>query len=138
LPLTENSSWLSSFYSQWSSDRLYGAERLNMGGESSVRGFKEQYLAGDSGGYWRNEIDIELGSLPVLGQISALAAVDGGYLRHSNEDTHAAGTLWGSAIGLGSSNGRFSSQFTLGCPLRYPSSLTPDHASVYYRININL
>lgn len=55
-PVARNAWWLTSAYGQWSPDRLYGAERLTLGGESSVRGFKEQYLSGDNGGYWRNEL----------------------------------------------------------------------------------
>ncbi len=60
--------WLTSPYAQWSPDRLYGSERLTLGGESSVRGFKEQYLSGDNGGYWRNELGYySLFTLPVIG-----------------------------------------------------------------------
>ncbi|EGT5759803.1 ShlB/FhaC/HecB family hemolysin secretion/activation protein, partial [Cronobacter dublinensis subsp. dublinensis] len=46
-PFGQDLWWLSSAYGQWSPDRLYGAERLTLGGDSSVRGFKEQYLSGD-------------------------------------------------------------------------------------------
>lgn len=35
---------------------LYANERLSLGGQYSVRGFKEQYLTGNRGGYWRNEL----------------------------------------------------------------------------------
>lgn len=49
-PLAEKLWWLSSVYFQWSPDRLYGSERLTLGGETSVRGFKEQYISGDNGG----------------------------------------------------------------------------------------
>lgn len=52
-PLTEKLWWLSSLYFQWSPDRLYGSERLTLGGETSVRGYKEQYISGDNGGcHW--------------------------------------------------------------------------------------
>lgn len=62
-PLAQKLWWLSSIYGQWSPDKLYGSERLTIGGESSVRGFKEQYLSGDNGGYLRNEINYALFSL---------------------------------------------------------------------------
>ncbi|MDU5503064.1 MAG: ShlB/FhaC/HecB family hemolysin secretion/activation protein, partial [Enterobacter sp.] len=39
-PVARNAWWLTSAYGQWSPDRLYGSERLTLGGESSVRGFK--------------------------------------------------------------------------------------------------
>lgn len=38
LPLSQDWTYLTSVYGQWSPDRLYGSERLNIGGESSVRG----------------------------------------------------------------------------------------------------
>ena len=41
---------------QRSEDVLYGPQRISIGGLSSVRGFKEQSLSGDSGGYWRNQL----------------------------------------------------------------------------------
>jgi hemolysin activation/secretion protein len=138
LPLAQNWNYLTSLYGQWTPDRLYGSERLTLGGESSVRGFKEQYLSGDKGGYWRNEVNWSPFSLPYLGDISVLAAVDGGYLRHDSVDAYASGTLWGGAVGLGSRNRYFSSQFTVGWPLAHPSWLEPDRVSIYYRINIVL
>jgi hemolysin activation/secretion protein len=138
LPLGQEWTYLTSLYSQWSNHRLYGSERLTIGGDSSVRGFKEQYLSGDKGGYWRNEVNRTLVTLPYLGSINALAAVDGGYLHHDALDANASGTLWGGAVGLGSRNSYFSSQLTVGWPLAYPDWLKPDRVSVYYRVNIVL
>lgn len=133
-PVTNDLWWLTSVYGQWSPDRLYGSERLTIGGESSVRGFKEQYLAGDNGGYLRNELNYALFTLPVIGQVSALAAVDGGWLQKDAKDPWASGTLWGSALGLTAAGRYYSSQFTVGLPVKYPAWLAPDRFSVYYRI----
>ncbi|MBW7983645.1 ShlB/FhaC/HecB family hemolysin secretion/activation protein [Enterobacillus tribolii] len=137
-PLTDNISYLSSFYGQWTPDRLYGSERLTIGGESSVRGFKEQYLSGDKGGYWRNEVDWTLFRMPVIGAVGVVAAIDGGYLRHDKQEPYASGTLWGGAVGLTSNGKHFSSQLTVGWPLAYPDRLEPDRVSVYYRIGFVL
>lgn len=135
-PVTNDLLWLTSLYGQWSPDRLYGSERLTLGGESSVRGFKEQYLSGDNGGYWRNELDYSLFTLPVLGQISAMAALDGGWLEKDNLDRYASGTLWGAAVGLNSSGRLFASQISVGTPLHYPAWLGPDHVSVNWRVAV--
>ncbi|MFK3710103.1 ShlB/FhaC/HecB family hemolysin secretion/activation protein [Leclercia adecarboxylata] len=135
-PLTDRLWWLSSVYFQWSPDRLYGSERLTLGGETSVRGFKEQYLSGDNGGYWRNEINASLFTLPWIGQIGAVAALDGGWLKKDGFDRYASGTLWGAAVGLTSVNRVFSSQFTVGTPLDYPDWLGPDHLNIYYRVSV--
>lgn len=133
-PITQDLWWLSSAYGQWSPDRLYGSERLTIGGESSVRGFKEQYLSGDNGGYWRNELNYRLFTLPVIGEVSATLALDGGWLQKDAQDPWASGTLWGSAVGLNARNRYVSTQFTLGVPVSYPSWLAPDRFSLYYRI----
>ena len=134
LPVTNDLWWLTSVYAQWSPDRLYGSERLTIGGESSVRGFKEQYLSGDNGGYLRNELNYTLFTLPFIGQVSSVVAVDGGWLEKDNKDPWASGTLWGAAVGLSSANRYYSSQFTVGTPVKYPDWLAPDHVSIYYRI----
>lgn len=135
-PLAEKLWWLSSVYFQWSPDRLYGSERLTLGGETSVRGYKEQYISGDNGGYWRNEVNYSLFTLPMLGQIGAMAAFDGGWLKQDSFDRYASGTLWGAALGLTSSGRWFSSQFTVGTPVNYPDWLAPDHLNVYYRVSV--
>jgi len=135
-PLTNNLWWLSSVYAQWSPDRLYGSERLTLGGESSVRGFKEQYLSGDAGGYLRNELDYSLFTLPVIGEVSALAAVDGGWLKSDAQNRESTGTLWGSAVGLNTRGRYFYTQYTVGMPLSYPGHLQPDHVSIYARVGL--
>ncbi len=107
-----------------------------MGGESSVRGFKEQYLSGDSGGYLRNEVNYSLLTLPLMGDVSALAALDGGWLKSDTQDRDFTGTLWGSAVGLITRNRYFYTQYTLGIPVSYPGHLHPDHVSIYARIGL--
>lgn len=111
LPLSQDWTYLTSVYGQWSPDRLYCSERLTIGGESSVRGCKEQYLSGDIGVYWRNEVNWSPFSLLYLGNITLLSAVDGDYLRQDSQDTYASGTLWGGGVvGLGSHSRYFGSQ----------------------------
>lgn len=135
-PLTNEAMWLTSLYGQWSPDKLYGSERLSLGGESSVRGFKEQYISGDSGGYWRNEISYGLFTLPVIGQVSAVLALDGGWLRKDPQDRYASGTLWGGSVGLNTAGRQLISQLSVGTPLQYPDWLGPDHVSVNWHVSV--
>ncbi|WP_313700239.1 ShlB/FhaC/HecB family hemolysin secretion/activation protein [Pantoea sp.] len=135
-PVTQKMWWLSSFYAQWSPDRLYGSERLTIGGESSVRGYKEQYLSGDVGGYLRNELNYTLFTLPAIGEVSTTLALDGGWLQSDKQDRYAAGTLWGSSLGLGTRNAHVSTQLSLGIPVSYPDYLAPDRLSIYARIGL--
>lgn len=135
-PLTEKIGWLSSLYAQWSPDRLYGSERLTIGGENSVRGYKEQYLSGDVGGYLRNELNYTLFTLPAIGAVSTTLALDGGWLKSNKQDRYAAGTLWGSSLGLGTRNAHLTTQLSLGIPVSYPDYLAPDRLSIYARIGL--
>lgn len=135
-PVTQKMWWLSSFYAQWSPDRLYGSERLTIGGDNSVRGYKEQYLSGDVGGYLRNELNYSLFTLPAIGEVSTTLALDGGWLQSDKQDRYAAGTLWGSSLGLGTRNAHVSTQLSLGIPVSYPNYLAPDRLSVYARVGL--
>jgi len=135
-PVTQKMWWLSSFYAQWSPDRLYGSERLTIGGENSVRGYKEQYLSGDVGGYLRNELNYSLFTLPAIGEVSTTLALDGGWLQSDKQDRYAACTLWGSSLGLGTRNAHVSTQLSLGIPVSYPNYLAPDRLSVYARVGL--
>lgn len=135
-PVADNLWWLASAYGQWTPDRLYGSERMTLGGESSVRGFKEQSISGDNGAYWRNELNYSLFTLPLIGQVSALAALDGGWLHADRLDRYSAGTLWGAAAGLTTASGHLSTSFTVGLPLVYPDWLGPDHVTVYSRVAV--
>lgn len=137
LPLTGNLTWLASVYGQWSPDRLYASERLALGGESSVRGFKEQYLSGDNGGYWRNELNFAAFRMPVAGETGFIFAADGGYLAGKDNEPHSGGSLWGASAGFYTRNTHMTSQLTAGWPLVYPEHLKPDPVSVYYRISFN-
>lgn len=76
-------------------------------GESSVRGFKDQYISGNNGGYLRNELSWSLFSLPYVGTVRAVAALDGGWLHSDSDDPYSSGTLWGAAAGLSTTSTMF-------------------------------
>lgn len=135
-PVADRLWWLTSVYFQWSPERLYGSERLTLGGEASVRGFKEQYISGDNGGYWRNELNYSLFTLPWVGDVGVLAALDGGWLKKDGFDRYASGTLWGTALGITTANRWLTSQFSVGTPVDYPDWLAPDRLTIYYRVSV--
>ncbi|MCL2892096.1 ShlB/FhaC/HecB family hemolysin secretion/activation protein [Brenneria tiliae] len=136
-PLAAGVGYLTSLYGQYSPQALYGSEQLTLGGESSVRGFKEQYISGNRGGYWRNEVNWQAMRLPVLGDVTFTAALDGGRLSAHRHDSESVGTLWGAAVGAAIANRHLSQQVTVGRPLDYPRWLKPDALSVYYRIGLS-
>jgi len=49
--------------SQYSKQTLFGTEQFSVGGYYSVRGFRENYIVGDSGYYFRNKLNFNLGNL---------------------------------------------------------------------------
>ena len=51
--------------SQISQDTLFGSEQLSVGGYYSVRGFRENYITGDHGYYFRNKANFNLGQILV-------------------------------------------------------------------------
>ncbi len=136
-PLSEQVTWLGSLYGQYAATRLYGSEQLTLGGESSVRGFREQYTAGNRGGFWRNELNWQVWQAPVLGNVTLQAAVDGGHLYNHKKDNDSAASLWGSALGITVANRWASQQVSVGWPLSYPDGLKPDPVVVYYRVGLS-
>lgn len=56
--------------SQYAKQTLFGSEQFSIGGYYSVRGFRENYINGDSGYYFRNKINFNAGSIvaPLLRQ----------------------------------------------------------------------
>ncbi|WP_300002423.1 ShlB/FhaC/HecB family hemolysin secretion/activation protein [uncultured Cedecea sp.] len=137
-PLTPSLYWLTSAYGQTSPDNLYSSERLSVGGQYSVRGFKEQYLSGNRGGYWRNELNQQLLTLPFTdGMLSATAAVDIGHVV-SQKGITDGGTLSGASLGLGLSGKQLSQSLTVGIPLSWPGSLNPDKHVVYWQATVSL
>ena len=90
---------------QLSENVLYNAQRMSIGGHTSVRGFKDQYLSGDTGGYWRNELRW---SRPVawdwmrstLAEYGAALAYDQGVISNTGHAGDQHGRLSGNALEL--------------------------------------
>ncbi|HGN1705996.1 TPA: ShlB/FhaC/HecB family hemolysin secretion/activation protein [Providencia rettgeri] len=129
--------YLTSFYGQYSPDNLYGIERISIGGQYSVRGYHEQSLSGNRGGYWRNEINKDIANT-AIGQLRFIGALDYGFIAsdkcHIEHDTLAGGAVGLSFIG----NSLFYSQLLLSKPLHYPSQLKPDNWSAYWSVSFSL
>lgn len=49
--------------SQLAKETLFGSEQFSVGGYYSVRGFRENYINGDSGYYFRNKANFNIGSI---------------------------------------------------------------------------
>lgn len=136
-PLTPSLYWLTSAYGQTTPDRLYASEQLSAGGQYSVRGFKEQYLSGNRGGYWRNELTWQWMTVPEVGTLSATVALDAGHVVNQKGITEG-GTLTGTSLGLELAGHWLSQSLTFGIPLSYPDRLNPDKQVVYWQATVSL
>lgn len=132
--LNQDVFYLTSFYGQYTPDNLYSIERINIGGQYSVRGYKEQSLSGNRGFYWRNELDSKIASTSI-GQWHLLAALDYGLVA-SDKYQIERNALIGGAAGISfTSYSHFASRFLISKPLSYPSLLKPDNWTMYWSVS---
>lgn len=134
-PLAPSLYYLTSAYAQTSPDNLHANEQITVGGHYSVRGFKEQSLSGVQGAYWRNEINWQPGIFSALGNMTLIAALDGGWVKKQRGRTEG-GNLAGAAVGVALNSHPLSHSFTLGKPLRYPYTLAPDRWALYWQTTL--
>lgn len=140
-------------YVQKSEDVLYGPRRLSVGGPGSVRGYKDQALAGDSGGYWRNQLrwrrpvppDLfgEQGAnwLPaVLGEFAVTLAWDVGLIDRDryNEASGQHGRLSGRAIEFSTRGRRMRASLMFAQSLARPDALQKREHPVHFRLEFFL
>ncbi|CDG98385.1 ShlB/FhaC/HecB family hemolysin secretion/activation protein [Xenorhabdus bovienii] len=131
-PITNNIYYLTSVYGQYSPNNLYASERLSLGGQYSIRGFKEQNLVGNLGGYWRNEINWKIVQISKLGELSLKSSLDTGWIKKEEKRSSDGGKLTGTSLGLSLNNAISNHSFTIGKPLNYPNYLKPDNWVIYW------
>ncbi|WP_413614879.1 ShlB/FhaC/HecB family hemolysin secretion/activation protein [Halomonas cupida] len=128
-------------HGQWSDDVLYSPQRLSLGGQSSVRGFKEQTLSGDSGGYWRNEIhwrhalDV---ARPVFHSLDTWLAYDVGVIHHGDHNPELHGRMSGAAIGLGLTGDHLAASVSFGRSIDRPDAIEETETPVYFNVEVFL
>lgn len=110
---------------QYTNDRLYYVDDLTIGSRYTVRGFDgESMLAGEQGFYWRNELQLPLGT---SGQ-SIYAGLDYGRVAGPATKNQVGKQLAGAVIGLrgglgGSRLGSLSYDAFVGTPVYKPEHL---------------
>lgn len=117
--------WSTAAHGQWSNDTLFNTERQSIGGASTVRGFKDSTLIGDSGGYVRNELSLSLPSRvewldAAVGVPRLFVAYDMGAIKRDHAGDEG-GRLSGWATGL-----RLSGDY-LDAELSYARAIARDH-----------
>jgi hemolysin activation/secretion protein len=125
---------------QRSEDALYSGQRISVGGLTSVRGFKEQTLTGDSGGYWRNQLrwrrPVTWAPLqPWLREYGMAFAYDAGVIKgqHGNGQDH--GRLSGNAFEFNVRGQYFAASATFARSLERPDVITRREHPIYFRVD---
>lgn len=144
--------------SQYSKQTLYGSEQFSVGGYYSVRGFRENYITGDSGYYLRNKVNVNLGSLIVpftknqqenkqnffsknlshLNKTSFEPFYDYGYTKYKYIDEGADGRLSGAGLKTIFSSKYFTSSLTYSWGInksRLITSTTKENKLLYFELS---
>ncbi|WP_341248155.1 ShlB/FhaC/HecB family hemolysin secretion/activation protein [Cupriavidus pauculus] len=119
-------SWLSSAYGQWSRSPLFGSERVSIGGDTSVRGFRDAYLFGDTGAYLRNELNWTSPAPWGQGNVALTVALDAGRVVPVEGEPRSGGNVVGAALGVSASYRRLNASLSIGTPLWAPTQLNAD------------
>jgi len=132
-PLTNNLYFSSAYFGQISSAPLYTSQRISIGGEYSVRGFKDISISGDEGYYWRNELTYTTSPLPYsLGPVNIVFALDTGAIRPDPNDNYEQGHLTGTALGLRTQQRYMNSSLFISTALYTPSRFVDADSVVVY------
>lgn len=128
---------------QRSEDVLYSPQRMSLGGLSSVRGFKDQYLTGDSGGYWRNELRLTrpmgLDWLrPAFSEYGAAIGYDQGVISNGRYNGEQHGRLSGNSLELFARGHNVAASVTFAHSLERPADVIERETPVYFRLDFFL
>jgi len=126
---------------QRSEDVLYSPQRISIGGLSSVRGFKEQSLSGDSGGYWRNQLrwrrPVAWESLrPWVQEYGVAFAYDLGVIHGDRYNPELHGRLSGNAVELSTRGQNLAATVTFARSLERPDAIARQEHPVYFRLDL--
>ncbi|UVJ44673.1 ShlB/FhaC/HecB family hemolysin secretion/activation protein [Pseudomonas sp. LS1212] len=128
---------------QRSEDVLYSPQRISLGGQASVRGYKDQALSGDSGGYWRNELrwarPVTWDWLrPVLAEYGSSLGYDQGVIRGDRYNGDQHGRVSSNSLELFARGRYLAASVTFAHSLERPDALTEREAPIYFRLDFFL
>ncbi|QXH34169.1 ShlB/FhaC/HecB family hemolysin secretion/activation protein [Pseudomonas muyukensis] len=128
---------------QRSEDRLFSPQRMSLGSQSSVRGYKDQSLNGDSGYYWRNDLrwSRPVGwdwLRPVLAEYGLGLGYDVGAISHDRYSGGQHGRVSSDSLELFARGRNLSASVTFAHSLERPDGLLEREAPVYFRLDFFL
>ena len=114
---------------QWAFDPVLPAERLSLGGSSTVRGFRDDGISGTRGATVRQQLGIGLFRLfsdapnNTATQLSAIVGYDAGAIVPKRGDPFERGFLHSSSLGLRLLNRRMLAEISVAAPLSAPATV---------------
>ncbi|AZF40358.1 Channel-forming transporter/cytolysins activator of TpsB family [Pseudomonas sp. R1-43-08] len=128
---------------QRSEDILFSPQRMSLGGSASVRGFKDQLLTGDSGGYWRNEVrwarPVTLDWMrPAFFEYGASVGYDQGVISNDRYNDNLHGRVSSNSLELFARGKNVSTSVTFAHSLERPGVVTEREAPIYFRMDFFL
>ncbi|SEC99638.1 hemolysin activation/secretion protein [Pseudomonas frederiksbergensis] len=139
----ESFSFTSLMTGQRSEDVLFSPQRTSLGGQSSIRGYKDQSLSGDSGGYWRNDLrwtrPVTLEWLrPVFAEYGTSLGYDQGVIRGDRYNGDQHGRMSSNSVELFARGQHLAASVTFAHSLERPDTLTEREAPIYFRVDFFL
>ncbi|AXA55110.1 ShlB/FhaC/HecB family hemolysin secretion/activation protein [Pseudomonas thivervalensis] len=139
----ESFSFSSLMTGQRSEDVLFSPQRMSLGGQSSIRGYKDQSLSGDSGGYWRNDLrwsrPVTLEWLrPVFAEYGTSFGYDQGVIRGDRYNGDQHGRMSSNSLELFARGEHLNASVTFAHSLERPDALTEREAPIYFRVDVSI
>ena len=139
----ESFSFSSLMTGQRSEDVLFSPQRTSLGGQSSIRGYKDQSLSGDSGGYWRNDLrwsrPVSLEWLrPVFAEYGTSLGYDQGVISGTRYNGDQHGRMSSNSVELFARGQHVAASVTFAHSLERPEALTEREAPIYFRLDFFL
>lgn len=128
----QNFSYKFSFSGQYSDDILYSSEKISIGDDTTVRGFKENSIMGDKGIYIRNEIAYNYKF------IEPFIAYDMGRVKDVTKDDYYkkyGSEMSGAAIGIRVYFQYFTASVTYSKPVNAPSYVNKNKQEIYISLS---
>ncbi|WP_296230868.1 ShlB/FhaC/HecB family hemolysin secretion/activation protein [Pseudomonas sp. UBA4617] len=125
---------------QRSEDLLFSPQRMSLGSQSSIRGYKDQSLNGDSGYYWRNDVrwsrPVAWDWLrPVLTEYGLGLAYDVGAIRHDRYNSGQSGRLSSDALELFARGKHLAASVTFAHSLERAAAIEARETPVFFRLD---
>ncbi|MBD0706250.1 MULTISPECIES: ShlB/FhaC/HecB family hemolysin secretion/activation protein [unclassified Pseudomonas] len=136
----ESFSFSSLMTGQRSEDALFSPQRMSLGGLASIRGYKDQTLSGDSGGYWRNDLrwsrPVTLEWLrPVFAEYGTSLGYDVGVIRGNRYNGDQHGRMSSNSVELFARGEHLTASVTFAHSLERPDALAEREAPIYFRVD---